>query len=127
MAQYLLDTHSFLWYVPANPALSDATRAIIQNAANQVFVSAASIWEISIKQGLGKLPQLPEEPEQLLRNVGLLRMDIKIEHAMLAGQLPLIHRDPFDRMLIAQAQLENLILITGDGDIGKYQVPTLRP
>ena len=127
MVRYLSDTHTLLWYVTADPALTAATRAIIQDPENQVFVSAASIWEISIKQSSGKMSPLPEEPDQLLSNAGLLKLDIKIEHAMLAGQLPLLHRDPFDRMLIAQAQIEDLILITDDGEIEKYDVRTLRP
>ena len=125
MARCLSDTHTLLWYVTANPALTTATRAVIQDPENQIFVSAASIWEISIKQRLGKMSPLPEDPDQLLSNAGLLKLDIKIEHAMLAGQLPLLHRDPFDRMLIAQARIENLTLITNDEEIGKYDVTTL--
>ena len=127
MGRYLSDTHALLWYVTANSRLTAATCAIIQDPENQVFVSVASIWEISIKQGLGKMPPLPEEPDQLLSNAGLLKLDIKIEHAMLSGQLPLLHRDPFDRMLVAQAQIENLILITDDWKIEQYDVATLRP
>jgi PIN domain nuclease of toxin-antitoxin system len=102
-------------------------RAIILDPANQSFVSLASVWEISINVGLGKLDPLPDEPDVLISDSELLPLNIKIEHANLAGRLPLLHRDPFDRMLVAQAQIEDLIIITNDGDVPKYGVPTLRP
>lgn len=127
MARHLSDTHVLLWYVTANPKLSSATRSIFENTEDQVFISVASIWEISIKQGIGKLEPLPVDPGEMLSNTGLLKLDISIPHAKLAGQLPLLHRDPFDRMLVAQAQIENLILLTDDWRIEQYDVPTLRP
>jgi len=127
MARYLSDTHVLLWYVTANPKLSSATRLIFENTEDQVFVSVASIWEISIKQGIGKLEPLPVEPGEMLSNAGLQKLDISIPHAQRAGQLPLLHRDPFDRMLVAQAQIEDLIIITDDPKIRPYGVPILRP
>ena len=127
MARYLSDTHVLLWYVTANPKLSSSTRFIFENTEDQVFVSVASIWEISIKQGIGKLEPLPVDPGEMLSNAGLLKLDISIPHAKLAGRLPLLHRDPFDRMLVAQAQIEDLILITDDWRIEQYDVITLQP
>lgn len=127
MARYLLDTHVFIWFVMGDRRLSREINAIIRNAAGQVHLSVASIWEISIKQELGKMPLLPGEPEALAADSVILTLDINVSHAKTAGRLPLHHRDPFDRMLVAQAQIEDLIIITNDGDIPKYGVPTLRP
>ena len=127
MPNYLLDTHVFLWYATASPRLRAATRAILVNPENRVLVSVASVWEISIKQGLGKLPPLPQEPEVVIANAGFRQLNITLAHAKLAGRLPHHHRDPFDRMLIAQAQVENLTLITDDWKIEQYDTPTLRP
>ena len=127
MARYLLDTHVFLWFVMGDRRLSREVNEIIRDSANQIYLSIVSIWEISIKQGLGKLPPLPDEPEALISNSELLPLRIEISHAKLAGRLPLLHRDPFDRMLVAQAQIEDLILITSDPDIPKYGVTTLLP
>ena len=127
MALYLLDTHVFLWFVMGDRRLGREVNEIIRNAAGQAYLSVASIWEISIKQGLGKLPPLTTDPEEVMSATGLMPLSISIEHAKLAGQLPLLHRDPFDLMLVAQAQIEDLILITDDPDIPKYDVKTLRP
>ena len=127
MALYLLDTHVFLWFVMGDRRLGREVNEIIRNAAGQAYLSVASIWEISIKQGLGKLPPLTTDPEEVMSATGLMPLSISIEHAKLAGQLPLLHRDPFDRMLVAQAQIEDLILITDDPNILKYDVTTLQP
>ena len=127
MALYLLDTHVFLWFVMGDRRLGREVNEIIRNAAGQAYLSVASIWEISIKQGLGKLPPLTTDPEEVMSATGLMPLSISIEHAKLAGQLPLLHRDPFDRMLVAQAQIEDLILITNDPNIPKYDVTTLQP
>ena len=126
MARYLLDTHVFIWFVMGDRRLSREVDRIIRDSANQIYLSIVSIWEISIKQGLGKMPPLPDEPEALISSSELLPLHIEINHAKLAGRLPLHHRDPFDRMLVAQAQIEDLILITGDPDIPKYDVKILR-
>ena len=127
MARYLLDTHAFIWFVMGNRRLSREVNEIIRNAAGQVYLSVASIWEISIKQGVDKMLPLPGEPEVLAAESVILTLDINVSHAKLAGRLPLHHRDPFDRMLVAQSQIEDLILITSDGDIPKYGVTTLQP
>ena len=127
MSRYLLDTHVFIWLVTHSRRLSPVVRDIIASRGNEGFVSLASIWEISIKAALGRLTPLPDEPEVLISGSELLPLDIKIEHVKLAGRLPLLHRDPFDRMLVAQAQIENLTLITDDWKIEQYDVATLRP
>lgn len=127
MPNYLLDTHVLLWYATASPRLNPATRALLLNPENQVFVSVTSIWEIGIKQELGKLTPLPQETEAVIAEAGFRYLNITLDHAKLAGRLPLHHRDPFDRMLIAQAQVEGLILITDDWKIERYGTPTLRP
>ena len=127
MARYLLDTHTFIWLVTHSLRLRREVDEIIRDPVNDVFVSIASIWEISIKVGLNKMPALPGEPEELMRVTGLIQLDISVDHAKLAGRLPLHHRDPFDRMLVAPAQVENLILITDDWKIEQYGVPILRP
>ena len=127
MADYLPDTHVFLWYATSSRTMKAETYRILGDPANRVFISAASIWEIAIKQGLGKLEPLDKEPEQVVDESRFRLLDINATHARTAGLLPLLHRDPFDRMLVAQAQIEDLILITDDGDIPKYGVSTLQP
>lgn len=127
MADYLADTHVFLWYATSARTLKEETYRILGEPANRVFISVASIWEIAIKQGLGKLEPLDREPEQVVDDSRFRLLDINSLHAKTAGRLPLLHRDPFDRMLVAQAQIEDLVLITDDPRIGQYGVTTLRP
>jgi PIN domain nuclease of toxin-antitoxin system len=127
MGRYLLDTHAFIWLVMGDRRLSAEIIELVESFTNDIYVSAANIWEISIKQGTGKLPPLSRDAEEVIDETGLIRLDISTRHAQLAGRLPLHHRDPFDRMLVAQAQIEDLIIITNDGDIPKYGVTTLRP
>ena len=127
MARYLLDTHVFIWLTTHSSRLSREVDSDIRDLINQVFVSIASAWEISIKVGLDKMPPLPGEPELLLAEAGLIPLEITLIHAKLAGRLPLLHRDPFDRMLVAQAQTEDLIIITDDRRIERYDVATIRP
>lgn len=120
----LLDTHVLIWALENNPTLSDDARECIIRAGNLVFVSSASIWEISIKKELGKL----EIPDNLQEEIELHRFTslyISHDHAELAGKLPLIHKDPFDRMLIAQAITEKLTLVTRDEQIISYNVSTI--
>jgi PIN domain nuclease of toxin-antitoxin system len=125
MRRILLDTHIWLWSILSPEKLGDEGRVLIEDADNELFLSAASSWEISIKYGLGRLP-LPEPPEVFILQ-RLIRDDIKplsVEHhhACRISALPGIHRDPFDRILIAQAQMENLLLITADQQIEAYDV-----
>jgi PIN domain nuclease of toxin-antitoxin system len=120
----LLDTHTLIWALEDNPQLSAAAREAILDGNNIVFVSAVSVWEISIKKALGKL----EAPDTLLDEIEQLRftpLDTGLAHADRAGKLPPLHMEPFDRMLIAQAQAEQLTLVTRDADIQKYQVHCL--
>ena len=127
MQDYLPDTHVFRWYATSSRALKEETCRILGDPDNRVFISVASIWEMAIKQGLGKLEPSDREPEQVVDDSRFRLLEINAVHAKTAGRLPLLHRDPFDRMLVAQAQIENLILITDDYRIEKYDVITLRP
>ncbi len=120
----LLDTHIFLWWLADDPALSAKAREVIGNGNNMVYISAASVWEISVKKSLGKL-EAPENIEAIVEQERFQKLPITLGHGEAAGQLPTHHRDPFDRMLIAQARCEDLILVTVDQDISKYQVQLL--
>ncbi|MCU1759900.1 type II toxin-antitoxin system VapC family toxin [Pseudomonas sp. 14P_8.1_Bac3] len=116
-----MDTHAFLWWLSDNPSLGAEARLLIGEPRNQVLVSAASIWEISIKQAKGML-EVPEDLEALVEDEGFTKLPISLFHGQQAGKLPEIHRDPFDRMLIAQAQAEGLELVTADGIIPRYGI-----
>jgi PIN domain nuclease of toxin-antitoxin system len=124
----LLDTHTFLWWNTDDPLLSLHAREIIASGENEVFLSAASVWEIVIKTTKGKLV-LPEEPAQYISNrMSLYRfrpLPIQISHAAHVYDLPPHHNDPFDRMLIAQSRLESIPLVTRDEDIRRYDLETL--
>lgn len=121
----LLDTHTFLWWNLNAPELSAVAREVIATDQNEIFVSAATAWEISIKYGKGRL-ELPESPEQYIANRLQLHqftaLPIQLSHAAGVHQLPAIHQDPFDRLLIVQSQLEAMPLITADPEIAKYGV-----
>jgi PIN domain nuclease of toxin-antitoxin system len=121
----LLDTHALLWWLADDPALSKRARSAIANTANSVLVSAASAWEIATKVRLGKLPTALDLAADLavhLEGEGFRTLAISADHAIRAGLLPGPHRDPFDRMLIAQAQAENLTLISNEGVFNSYGV-----
>ena len=124
----LLDTHMFLWYVTADPRLPAAFRTAIQDPANEVYLSAASVWEAVIKYALGKLP-LPEAPADYLPRQRIAHQikSLPIEEGALAhlAGLPVLHRDPFDRILIAQALQYGLMLVTVDDAVRAYSVPLL--
>lgn len=120
----LLDTHVLIWALENNPTLSKSAEKAIIDGGNMVFVSAASVWEIGIKMSMGKL----EAPDNLIEEIRLHRftpLPMTFEHAKLAGSLPDIHKDPFDRMLVAQAMLEKLTLITRDRMISEYKIKTI--
>jgi PIN domain nuclease of toxin-antitoxin system len=124
----LLDTHVFLWWVANDRRLSRRARDVIADGDNEVFLSAASGWEIAIKSGLGKLA-LPEDLEtfledQLDRN-GINVLPVLMKHAARVRRLPNHHADPFDRLLVAQGQIEGLSLLTADRYIKQYDVPTV--
>ncbi len=125
----LLDTHAFLWWASARGAqLSDRARELLSDGATDAAVSIGSVWEIAIKVGQGRmvLPDVVERyvPDRL-RHHGFELMPIDPSHAFRAGALPLLHRDPFDRMLIAQAQIEGLPIVTADPAISRYDVETI--
>ncbi|MDF1596909.1 MAG: type II toxin-antitoxin system VapC family toxin [Acidimicrobiia bacterium] len=117
----LLDTHILLWWLSDDPALSVEHRAAIADPANIVCVSAATAWEISIKKALGEL-DAPDDLVSALISSELEQLPITVAHAEAVGQLPPHHRDPFDRMLIAQAQVEDLAVVTGDPVFARYAV-----
>jgi len=124
----LLDTHAFLWFIGGNASLSKKARALIEDETNRVFLSTASLWEIAIKISLGKLVlSEPFEvliPEQLSSN-GIELLDISIFHASRIIDLPFHHRDPFDRLLVVQAQVEGLALISKDESFDTYAISRL--
>ncbi len=120
----LLDTHVLIWALENNPTLSNQARDAIIDGENIVFISAASTWEISIKKAMGKL----KTPDNLHDEIDLHRftaLNINFEHSDLAGKLPLIHKDPFDRMLIAQAMIEKLTLVSRDKLFTQYDISLL--
>jgi PIN domain nuclease of toxin-antitoxin system len=122
--KYLLDTHVFIWSLNGDPHLTSRTREIIRNTQNQVFISISSLWEIIIKASLNKL-KFYTDLETILANLEFELLPIKVEHLLALLKLPFLHKDPFDRMLVAQAKVENCTLITDDQKIKRYDVPTL--
>ncbi|HEY7895242.1 MAG TPA: type II toxin-antitoxin system VapC family toxin [Gemmatimonadaceae bacterium] len=125
----LLDTHVWLWMVAAPERLSKKGRSIVIAAENELVLSAASAWEIAIKVALGKLT-LPETPEsyipRLMARTAVTALPVHARHALHVATLPKHHRDPFDRMLVAQAQLEDLPILTADTAFRRYDVKTVR-
>lgn len=119
----LLDTSVVIWWFNDDPTLSDDIKTALDQEP-EVYVSAASVWEIAIKQAIGKLTAPPDLPEKV-RDSGFRELRINFEHAMIAGNLPKIHGDPFDRMLVAQAQYENLTFVTRDANCKNYDVAIL--
>jgi PIN domain nuclease of toxin-antitoxin system len=124
----LLDTHSFIWFVEDNPSLSSHARALIEEPTNDVFLSIASVWEMAIKVSLGKV-DLSQSfdlfiPNQLLLN-DITLLDITVSHTLRVVTLPFHHRDPFDRLLIAQSQVEGMPFISVDSIFDAYGVNRL--
>jgi len=124
----LLDTHALIWWLAGNTLLSDKARRAIDEPANIGFVSAASAWEISTKHRLGKLPEaslLAFNVEGRISQEGFRPIAVTLHHGQVAGALPGIHGDPFDRMLIAQAIIEDLVLISNERVFDAYGVKRL--
>lgn len=125
MKRYLIDTHVWLWMQSDPDRLCDQTRAIVRDIRNGIFFSAASAWEIAIKYRLGKLP-LPERPASYIpdrmRRSGTSPLPVDHAHTLRTADLPDHHRDPFDRVLVAQAQLLDLTIITADNQLSAYDV-----
>jgi PIN domain nuclease of toxin-antitoxin system len=120
----LLDTHSFLWWMDSSPALSLAARGAISDPINEILISIASVWELTIKVSSGKL-NFPADPETIIRAEGFTALPISFAHIRQTGALPFLHRDPFDRMLVAQAMVEAAPLVTADRQLARYNVPIL--
>ena len=120
----LLDTHVFIWWAARDPRLSRVARDAIADGENRVVVSAVSVWEISIKRAAGKLAFQHDILDALART-GFESLDITARHADRAGSLPLHHTDPFDRLLVAQATIEGLVLVTQDRQLLLYATPVL--
>lgn len=124
----LLDTHAFLWWNTGDDRLSDEAKAIITDGRTEVLVSVASIWEVATKVAKGRLV-IPDEvgryvAERLDRN-HWSSLPIDVDHVVRAAALPRIHLDPFDRMLVAQAQLEGVPMLTKDAALSRYEVETI--
>ncbi|MEN8170727.1 MAG: type II toxin-antitoxin system VapC family toxin [Pseudomonadota bacterium] len=121
MKRLLLDTHTLLWWLSDSPSLGVRSREAIADPRNEVFVSAASIWEISIKRAIGKL-DAPDDMDSIVEDEGMLKLPITLFHGEQAGALPEMHKDPFDRLLIAQAQAEGLVVVTAGKVFQQYKI-----
>ena len=124
----LLDTHALLWWLDGDERLSDSARSAIDDNSTRVFVSAASAWEIATKVRIGKLPgaiEVAERFSEIIGNQDFEALAISVEHARQAGLLPGEHRDPFDRMLIAQSQIEGLTLVSNETLFGRFGIRRL--
>ncbi len=124
----LLDTHSLLWVAEGGGRLRADTYNAVNDLGNEIFVSAVSIWEIAIKLVSGRLSPAPDLEKALdaVERYEFIELNINFRHAEKAASLPPHHRDPFDRMLIAQADAEGLTLVTDDSHIPRYGIPTMR-
>ncbi len=120
----LLDTQVLLWWLADDPRLGDAAREALASAEHLVYVSAVSLWEMVIKQMAGKLV-LPTEFRLALASSGFHDLPVTAAHAFALGELPPVHQDPFDRMLIAQARAEEMVLVTHDERLAQYDVNVL--
>ena len=121
----LLDTHAFLWWLAGDQSLSVAARTAIADEANGIFISAASAWEITTKHRIGKLPGVAAIVADIAGAAvgqGFIGLPISLRDGQVAGALPGPNRDPFDRMLIAQAMLENLVLVSNEENFDAYGV-----
>ena len=125
----LIDTHIFLWLFLEPKRISKQIQEFLEdNFTNEIYVSHATAWEIAIKYGVRKL-KLPQTPELFvpdrIKRANFLHLPIKIQHVLQVHNLPPIHKDPFDRLLVSQARIENLTILTADPSFAKYQIKTL--
>lgn len=128
MMQVLLDTHVLIWAMVSPERLSSRALTLLSDRSTELFVSSASIWELGIKYHSGKVPELAKLFLRInyhLAQLGAREMPIRHEHALMASSLPLIHKDPFDRMLVAQALVEGFPLVTHDEMLQRYSVLTI--
>jgi PIN domain nuclease of toxin-antitoxin system len=119
----LLDTHVVLWWLTDDPTLSEEVKIRLDDEPD-VSVSSATLWEVAIKQSIGELAE-PEDLTDRIAQSGFRQLAISFEHAIAAGRLPLLHRDPFDRLLVAQARCDGLTLVTRDPQVQRYDVDLL--
>jgi PIN domain nuclease of toxin-antitoxin system len=128
VTRYLLDTHVWLWLLAAPERIDETTRSALADRSNELFLSAASSWEIAIKHELGKLA-LPAPPAvfvpERMRVSGVSAMPVEHTHALHVATLPRHHRDPFDRLLVAQAAVTGLTIVTADHQLAQYDVAVL--
>ena len=124
MQRLLLDTHALVWWLSDVSRLSQAARAAIAEPRNDIFVSAISGWEIAVKRAKGRMTA-PDHLSAMVEERGFNHLPLTFHHAEQAGLLPMHHRDPFDRLLVAQAQAEGLVLVTRDARIPCYGIRTL--
>ena len=124
MQRLLLDTHALVWWLSDVSRLSEAARAAIAEPRNDIFVSAITGWEIAVKRAKGRITA-PDHLSAMIEERGFTHLPLTFHHAEQAGNLPLHHRDPFDRLLVAQAQAEGLVLVTRDARIPRYGIRTL--
>jgi PIN domain nuclease of toxin-antitoxin system len=117
----LLDTHAALWFVSADPRLSTTALDHLRDASNRALISAVVVWEIAVKRSLGKL-DAPDEYLSLLLGAGAHALAVSIEHALAVERLPWHHRDPFDRLLVAQASIEGAAIVSRDEALRPYDV-----
>lgn len=121
---YVIDTHVLLWWLSDSPRLNSQCRDILR--FKPVWCSVVSLWEIAIKQQIGKI-SVPDTFFKDVKGQGFIWLEVQFNHIDALQRLPLHHKDPFDRMLVAQAHTEELALITADKNISRYNIPILRP
>jgi len=127
---YLIDTHALLWWLFNDPKLCNISRDILKNPQNNIFVSSASAWEIATKHRIGKMPEAEEllaNYEILLKEIDFTELSVSTKHALKAGSIEIDHRDPFDRMLMAQAEIEAMPIITYDKVFHKTSLNVIPP
>lgn len=122
--RYLLDTHIILWWLSEPDKISKKIKHVIDDRHNKIFLSSVSFWEMAIKQSLGRLT-IPKNVLEVLASEGFEMLPLTPEEGLSVSDLPFIHNDPFDRMLIIQAKMNNLVFITQDSKISEYPVVTL--
>ncbi len=120
----LLDSHAFLWWLSDDDQLGPTTRKAIENVDSLVYVSAATAWEIALKRASGKL-EAPGHIREWIEQSAFSDLPVEVEHAVASAELPWHHRDPFERLLVAQAQIEDMTLVTRDDEIRRYEVSSL--
>ena len=120
----LLDSHTLLWSLGDVPRLGEVAREAIRSPENEVFVSAVSMWELGVKRRKGQL-DAPDDLVSIVEQRGFTPLPLSLFHAEQAASLPMHHRDPFDRMLVAQAQMEGVIIVTADAALRRYGVRTM--